>query len=396
MNEATTISVLTTLPATAETMRRWLCEEAAPLWAAHGVDRAQGGFYEKLERDLTPVEEPRRARLVARQIYFFAAAARLGWKGPSADLVRYGLRFLTSYLITEDGRVRASCQADGTIVDDRQHLYDVAFVLFGLAEAAEVLAGTPEATEAERTAEQIAVRLTADNAHPAGGYVDEATPGQQCANPHMHLFEAYQAWAERPGADRERWMARAGGVVEVALKHMIQPESGALAEHFDADWRPMLKGGYLVIEPGHQFEWSWLLTRWDRLAGAAEARIAAARLAEIGETHGVDPHRGVVVHSLDADLVVRDPAAKLWPQTERAKAWHAQALLTGSAEAAQRRDWALAAIGLFLSGPSPGVWYEEMGACGAFRDEPVKASSAYHVVCAIETSCSDYLTKEMT
>ena len=394
VTDDTTTSLLRP-PATSKTLRRWLCEEAAQLWAVHGVDRAQGGFYEKLERDLTPVEEPRRARLVARQIYLFAAAARLGWQGPASELVRHGLRFLNAHLITEDGRVRASCGPNGVIVDDSQHLYDVAFVLFGLAEASEALASTPEATEAKRTAERIAVRLAAESAHPAGGYVDEATPGLQCANPHMHLFEAFLAWAERPGAAADRWMARAFDIAQIAVEDMILPGSGALAEHFDAEWRPVPQNGYLVIEPGHQFEWSWLLARWDRLAGAPAAGAAAAHLAEIGEAHGVDPDRDVAVHALDSDLAVRDPAAKLWPQTERAKAWHARALITGSAKAAERRDRALAAIGRYLSGPAPGLWHEVMDARGAFHDEPVKASSGYHVVCAIETACSGHLAKEV-
>ncbi len=394
MTESMTTSLVTP-PATVETLRHWLCEVAAPLWAAHGVDRAQGGFFENLKRDLTPLKEPCRARLVARQIYLFAAAARLGWQGPTPELVRHGLHFLNAHLITGDGRVRASCWPNGAIVDDRQHLYDVAFVIFGLAEAAEALAGTPDAVEAARMADRIAGRLAVEAAHPTGGYVDEVTPGRQCANPHMHLFEAFLAWAERPGATTERWMARAGGIAEIALEHMILPESGALAEHFDTEWRPVPQDSYLVIEPGHQFEWSWLLARWDRLAGAPDAGFAAARLAEIGETRGVDPHRDVAVHALDADLAVRDPAAKLWPQTERVKAWHAQALLTGSTLAAERRDRALAAIGRYLSGPRPGLWYEVMEPCGAFRDEPVKASSGYHVVCAIETTCSDHLTKEI-
>lgn len=172
MTGATTRSVLAP-PVTAEMLCRWLCEEAAPLWAANGVDCAQGGFYEKLERDLTPVEEPRRARLVARQIHFFAAAGHLGWQGPALELVRHGLRFLNARLITEGGRVRASSRPDGAIVDDRQHLYDVAFVLFGLAEAAKALADMPDAAEAARTAEQIAIRLTARATHPVGGCVDE-------------------------------------------------------------------------------------------------------------------------------------------------------------------------------------------------------------------------------
>jgi len=385
-----------TSPATVEALRLWLCDHAAPLWAVHGVDRVRGGFFEKLTHDLTPTDEPRRARLVARQIYLFAAAARLGWNGPAPDLVRHGLRFLKDHLITLEGRVCASCMPGGTVVDTRQHLYDVAFVLFGLAQAAEALAGTPEAAEATRCADLVAARLDAEASHPLGGYVDETTPELQCANPHMHLFEAFLAWAEVAGVPAESWMARARGIAELALDRMILPGNGALPEHFDGDWHPVPQGGYLVIEPGHQFEWSWLLTRWACLSGAPAAGAAAARLAGIGEAHGVDPERDVAVQALDADLAVRDPSAKLWPQTERAKAWHAQALITGSAEAAARRDRALAAIGLYLSGSRLGLWHEVMDVGGEFGDEPVKASSGYHVVCAIETAHSDQLTKEMS
>lgn len=381
---------LMTQPATAEKLRLWLCEQAAPLWATHGVDRANGGFYEKLERDLMPVAEPRRARLVARQIYFFAAASRLGWQGPARELVHHGLQFLIAHMINEDGRVRASCRPDGTIIDDRQHLYDVAFVLFGLAEAAEALVGTPGAEEAIYTAERIAKRLAANFTHPVGGYIDETMPDLQCANPHMHLLEAFLAWAERPGANTERWMVRAADIVDIALERMILRESGALVEHFNADWNPLIKDDYLVIEPGHQFEWSWLLTRWDRLTGAPAAGAAAARLAEIGEYHGVDTNRDVVVNSIDAEFQVRDQFAKLWPQTERAKAWHALALVTGNVEACGLRDRALSTIERYLAGPRLGLWYEVMYPSGEFQTEPVKASSGYHVICAIETVSSDY------
>lgn len=372
---------------TATDLRRWFLTDALPLWATHGVDLDAGGFFEKLDHDLAPTTEPRRARLVARQIYVFSAAARLGWDGPARDLMLHGMRFLLDNLVTPEGRVLASCQPDGTVVDDRQHLYDAAFVLFSLAQ----LGDLPEASEA---AHRIADRLTREKAHPIGGYIDEIETGLQCANPHMHLFEAFLAWAEVPGADVTFWMARARDIAHVAMTRMILPQTGALPEHFDADWIPVAQNGSLVIEPGHQFEWSWLLLRWAHIADAPEAAEVAGRLAHIGEIHGVDPNRDVAFHAVDQTMTPLDPKAKLWPQTERAKAWHAQALTAkNSAQAAEFRDRAVASIGHYLTGPRPGLWYEVMDADGCFANELVKASSGYHVICALETICSTELTK---
>jgi mannose/cellobiose epimerase-like protein (N-acyl-D-glucosamine 2-epimerase family) len=62
-------------------LQSWLLNAALPLWAAYGVDRERGGFFERLNFDLTPIEELRRARLVARQIYCFATGHALGWGG---------------------------------------------------------------------------------------------------------------------------------------------------------------------------------------------------------------------------------------------------------------------------------------------------------------------------
>ena len=52
----------------------------------------------------------------------------------------------------------------------------------------------------------------------------------------------------------------------LALTRFIDPETGVLREFFDADWRaPGGEDG--LVEPGHQFEWAWLLQRWGRLRG---------------------------------------------------------------------------------------------------------------------------------
>lgn len=103
--------------------------------------------------------------------------------------------------------------------------------------------------------------------------------------------------------------------------------------------------------------------------------------------------RGVAVLALRADGSCRDAGAKLWPQTERAKAWHELSCNPRSngalrQEAQNRRALALDGIATFLVEPplAPlGLWREVMRPDGSFVDEPVRASSFYHLVCAIHT-----------
>lgn len=50
----------------------WFTSQAMPLWSTAGTDWAQGGFAEKLDAKGLPMDEPRRTRVVARQLRLFA------------------------------------------------------------------------------------------------------------------------------------------------------------------------------------------------------------------------------------------------------------------------------------------------------------------------------------
>src|SRR6185312_10174934 len=142
------------------------------------------------------------------------------------------------------------------------------------------------------------------------------------------------------------------------------PASGALREFFDADWIAIPGEGGLV-EPGHQFEWAWLLERWGRARGDRRASAAARRLFENG-LRGVDPVREVAVNALWDDFSVRDGAARLWPQTEHLKA----ALVLGDAAQGVRAARGLAQ---YLDTPARGAWRDKLRADGSFVDEPAPA-----------------------
>ena len=51
--------------------------------------------------------------------------------------------------------------------------------------------------------------------------------------------------------------------------NVIDPATGALREFFDAERHSAPRYQGRIVEPGHEFEWAWLLLRW---AGAEHAR----------------------------------------------------------------------------------------------------------------------------
>ena len=362
-------------------LHAWLIRDAYPLWWRVGADHGRGGFFERIDADGRPVEAPRRARVLGRQIYAFARAPELGWSGPAEAAVRHGLEALPRFL-RSDGLAHARVDETGRPLEGPIDLYDQAFVLFGLAHA---LPLAPDGGWIEATAHRLLRGLEAF-AHAGGGY-EEALPRTLPlkANPHMHLFEAAQAWLEvRPEATI--WRDMADRLATLALNRFVDPATGAVHEFYDGDWN-RLTDELALVEPGHQFEWGWLLTRWGEATGRADALEAGGRLIALGERHGLD-EEGLTVGELTGALTPRPFHARLWAQGERVKAW-AQAAMRAADDETRRRalrrmEEAAGALDLFLDASPPGAWRDRMGPDRGFVQEAAPASSLYHIVGAVE------------
>src|SRR5688572_6009122 len=357
----------------------WLCDAAYPLWSTRGRDPA-GGFHERLGQDGQPLAEPRRSRVNPRQVYCFAVAPSLGWRGDVSALIKHGLDYWIEHYRRPDGLFRTLVNADGSPRDERALLYDQAFGLLAFNVSA-----MGEARGARDRQAQELLALVFKHMKRGGAGFETGVPATLPlqSNPHMHLFEAALAGCE-VCSESSLWKPLADDIVELALSRFIDPASGALREFFDAGWNPAAGIEGRIVEPGHQFEWAWLLLRW---CGArtgslcSRARAAALRLIDIGEQHGV--RDGLAVNSLLDDFSPHDAGARLWPQTERLKAGALTARLTGEQKYFTMAANAADGLKRYLDCPLPGLWRDRIDANGQVVDEPAPASSFYHLVAAI-------------
>ena len=355
------------LAAAAESFDVWLRASALPLWATVGVD-AGGGFRDALTWDGQPVDPYRRTRVQARQAFVFASAAAEGLAGPWAAVARAGYDAFRAGARRPDGLFASTVDLAGAQSDPTPRLYENAFVLLAQAAMHRLDPQGGAAGEGADLREALAAFR-----HSAGGFREAGAEAEAYqANASMHLFEAALAWAQNGGGPG--WDALADELAELALTRFIDPQTGALHEFFDAVWRP-LTGEAGRIEPGHQFEWAWLLARWGALRSDPRGADAARRLFAVGRT-AFDPARGVAVNALWDDLTVRDAGARLWPQTEHLKA----ALILGETDAALEAANGLAT---YLDTPARGAWRERMRADGGFIAEPSPATSLYHLYLAV-------------
>ena len=64
---------------------------------------------------------------------------------------------------------------------------------------------------------------------------------------------------------RHRYLDRE--IATLCLDRFIDRDAAALRELFASDWTPVHGRQGKVLEPGHHYEWTFLLDRWAKLTG---------------------------------------------------------------------------------------------------------------------------------
>ena len=355
--------------------RAWLFGQALPFWGSFGHDGKGGGAREYLRLDGQPAPVPyKRMRVQARQIYAFSHAALLGW--PDGErLARDGYAFITRCGERADGGwVRQLSPAGNEVLDGAIDLYDQAFVLFALAWYARLTQEAAPLRRARLTTEWIRANMAAAPLGFCNVLPAERGPRQQ--NPHMHLLEAALALLETSGDAYYAEFARE--LVTLFRCHLFDAGSGTIGEFFAPDWSPAPGAPGDHIEPGHQYEWVWLLDQYERLTGDP-ATAELQRLYAFATAFGNDPETALVWDAVSRDGAVTRRSTRLWPQTEALRA-HAVMARRG-AVGLSPIPAVVRNIGTrFFAGCPAGTWIDQFAADGAAASDKIPTSSFYHVV----------------
>lgn len=364
----------------AQSLTNWFFNAALPLWWSAGFDYDRKTWRESLTlATATPTRADRRARVQGRQAYVYALAEEMGWQGPGHMAATQTFTGVKRRFTNEKGLLKTLMDDEGTIIDSTTLLYDQTFMLLALAGAA------PFLEDAHQRALQLLDVIDSQFSRPDNvpGYREKgASPFQ--SNAHMHLFEACMAWAMQEGTSH-RWRETAGHIAVLAADRFVDGESRFLREYFNDRWAGARGERGRVVEPGHQFEWAWLFSRWTRFTGDRDFLDLARRLYDAGRC-GVDAARGVVVDKMDDTLTQTTKQARLWHQTE----WLKAAIVLAEDHEGSRKDAyagdvesAWSAVSRYLATDIKGLWRDKMLEDGSFVEEAVPASTFYHLATAL-------------
>ncbi|MBU3887064.1 mannose-6-phosphate isomerase [Methylosinus sporium] len=363
----------------------WLKDKALPLWASNGWDDRTHSFVERLSLRGEPLlDAPRRAMVQARQIYSYSVAHRSGWFGDGAELVaRAGTSMIERYYEADGARGWVfSVGRDGAVLDSRRDLYTHAFILLGLAKAFEATRDYAYIALADATLSFLDREMSSEH----GGYVESLPAGDspRRQNSHMHLFEALLSLFD--ATRNSVYLERAEAMRDLFFRRLVQAESSVVVEFFDADWGP-LEGPNFPFEPGHHFEWIWLLEQNDELRHVDQT-ATVARLWETALRAGVGVDGRIFARATVGGAV--DRSTRLWFYAEAAKAAHVMRSKYERFDGPITSDFFAAMRARFLEPAISGSWIDEFDAHGAPKMNFAPASSLYHLCCAIRAAEAQY------
>jgi mannose/cellobiose epimerase-like protein (N-acyl-D-glucosamine 2-epimerase family) len=375
------LTVATLRPAVAR-LREWALQRAFPLWADQGFDHEHGRFEERLSlRGERLHDVPIRLIVQARQIYSYGLASRRGWHRDGRSLVERAYASMVRDFHRRDGQDGwiFSIHRNGTVADPRRDLYAHAFVLLAIASYVQATGKREALSLADETLAYLDRHMSAAE---GGGYLDCLPPvdALRRQNPHMHMLEGLLSlWS---GSSEPRFLARAGEIFGLFTARFFDPEHGTLGEYFDARLKPADGVAGTIVEPGHHYEWVWLLRWFQRESGRAVQRHIDA-LYFHADSHGYDA-AGLIADELLSDGSPRTRSRRAWPITEAIKANVAEAAF-GRANSELK---AAALTGLlldrFLTAERTGGWIDRLDEKGACATDFMPASTLYHIVCALD------------
>lgn len=294
------------------TVQQHFQDVIVPLWQGPGWNAELALPYEALDAEHHPLPPQRyRAMACARQLYLFSSLIGQvpGAKERAAALFR---SLQQHFHDAEHGGWFYSIDPQGAPLDQRKDLYTHAFILFACAHYWDKVREPLVESVLNAVLEVLAQRFsTGDGLYEACLERDwsllDTGPLQ---NPLMHLAEAFLATL----SVRED-LAVQRALVELCTamqQRFIDPQHSVLME------KP-LGSVDNWFEPGHQFEWYFLLES-SPLLRDSKLHTSVERAFALTEQLGVDQSSGAVRAMLTLDGHSKDATQRIWAQAEYLRA----------------------------------------------------------------------------
>jgi mannose/cellobiose epimerase-like protein (N-acyl-D-glucosamine 2-epimerase family) len=305
-------------------LQRWV-----PKWHESFYDPHAGLFYERVNRNFKPLRlEYRRLLTQCRLLAVFSdalgkrpALAQAGVTMETLDRTFDGL--IKHFHVPDTGGWRFSITEGGMPLDNSYDLYGNAFVIFALSHYYRASGNDRAQALAAKTLSFIdeAFRHRAQKAFSEALDEDLNTIDRPRRHEsHMHLLEAC-LFAARTWPHDPSYLRMADELVDLFMRVFYDPGDQMLSEYFTADLRPQTDKGSIICEPGHYYEWIWLLKKHAVIKGdPALYDELCLQLLSWANEYGWDETYGGIYDELDpAGHVVTD-TKRIWPFTEGLKA----------------------------------------------------------------------------
>lgn len=359
----------------------YVLRDMASLWATHGRDHAGRRGRERLQFDRADSNLGyRRSMVVGRQLFFFSHAFRLTHDPVFGDHAHDLFLDLNEHFWDPvHGGWYFSVSDDASPPNMVKDLYAHAFVLFGLAHYYAIFRNADALTRIGDTHALVGRCFLSPRswfAHSASrewGISNRALE----QNPHMHLLETYLS--VHGALEDPSFLGDARRLVAIFSERLLTPDGSKVLEHFDEDGRPAAKNGE-IIEPGHLYEWYWLLNEYADIANEPRYAQLVEPVFEWAEKWGLDATGGIY-DLIDVQGRPVSDRKRIWPVTEAIKASTTRVRILRDAKSrAALFAWIGFITDKYFAGG--GSWHEYL--TGELRPDSdyMPASTPYHAAMA--------------
>ena len=340
-------------------------ERIVPLWQGPGWNIEMALPFEALDAQHRPLPVQRyRAMACARQLYLFSS--RIEQPGAAERAAALFRSLQRHFHDAEHGGWFYSIDAEGKPLDRRKDLYTHAFIVFACAHYWGKVGDSLVASALNAALEIVSEQFARDD----GLY--EASLGEDWAdlgsgplqNPQMHLAEAFlQVLAVREDHGVQQALLQ---LCDALQAQFIEPQHGLMLEKPRGavdNW----------FEPGHQFEWFYLLDT-SALLRETPLHASIARAFDYAEQCGVKDSAVLAMLAVDGKVI--DATQRIWAQAEYLRALvlraGSEAKLAAQLRALEQR---------FLH---DGGWYECRDSEGAVSRHDMPSTTPYHLATCLE------------